>query len=201
MDYLRSIHRVMNRYRVVARRSRSATAIFSSVIAEMDLGTITNASVGVVLGRVKGVDGVGYGRREESDVRILYTDYQVGVEQPIIFNPSFSFDRITVRNLGGTDHGFTLEAPEEPSFALDERVLLFLSKDTGGLFSLDDQAFTVNGGFQGKYTIIGADGVDRAYKRYDPDGLSLKQLISEIERSYKPNFGAGPKGPARPAST
>jgi hypothetical protein len=199
MDSLRSIHKVLRRHRALDRVSRTTSAVISSVIAEMDLSTISNGSVSVVLGTVKGVDGVGYGRREEGGIRMLYTDYLLSVEQAIIFNPSYSFDGITVRNLGGTDRGFTLEAPEEPSFTPDERVLVFLSKDTGGLFSLDDRAFTVNGGFQGKYTIVRAEGVDRAYRRYDPYGHDLNQLITEIQRIYKPDLGAGPTGPGRPA--
>ena len=155
------------------------------------------------MGTIQDISAVGHAELPASGGPILFTDYVMDVEEHIVFKPQGDFRTLIVRNIGGSDGRFTLEAPEEPSFTLGERVLLFLSKDTGRLFALEDEVFTVDGAFQGKYTIVSVDGVELALRRYDTSGRELGKLRSEILDSYRagsdnPETGKAPAGPGQP---
>jgi hypothetical protein len=73
---------------------------------------------------------------------------------------------LVVRVPGGQVNGRTLEVEDSPNFRQGERVVLFLEKTDGDS--------SVEGGFQGKFTIDDGDRVG---------GVSLEQFIEQIRNA------------------
>jgi hypothetical protein len=152
----------------------------------MDVPTLARNAVSVVLGTVEGVRETGVAELPLVGVPITYTDHTIRVDT--YFGGEFDFPKIAVRTVGGWSDGLAVLAPEEPPFVRGEHVLVFLSKDTGKIFDLPDNGFTVEGLFQGKYTILPDELAVRAY---DNHVVRLPELLSEIRTHVDEPADAG----------
>jgi hypothetical protein len=92
---------------------------------------------------------------------IIYTDTLVEVRER--YKGSLPRDTILVRTLGGETDSLSMSVAEAPRFVPREQVLLFLSKDAGKHFPLDeDYAFVIHGWSRGKYSVSGNDAISAA---------------------------------------
>lgn len=158
-------------------------AVHGAVIG-FDLQALASTAVCIALGRVKAVAvQVLFAKVERLKREILFSDHVVSVDQFLKLPPSYQpLDQLVVRTLGGRTPAASMDAPDEAKFAPQERVLLFLSKDTGGLFDLKPNEFTVLGAFQGKYSVFEIEGKDMAARIDEREPRPLEALTSEIKR-------------------
>ena len=156
-------------------------AVMHSAVRRMSISDLVEGSEAVVLGSVLSVAGLGEARINGLDVTIPFTDVRIAVTEYI--TQKLSFSEIKVRTLGGTTPNTSFEAPEEPSFSAGEEVVLFICKDTGNLFDLPDDTFTVQGLFQGKYSIIRRDRPVIAVGAEGRTALPLEALIEEVQNA------------------
>lgn len=167
-----------------ARPISQGRATMSSAVIARDPASLAKRSISVVLGRVKIVGPTGVVEMKIPGLRlpITYTDCTLKVDRYL--GTRLPFRELVVRSLGGSTPDFSMDAPGEPQFAPDERVLVFLSKDTGNLFELPENGFTVQGAFQGKYTVTLMDEQTEAVvSPYDKRLRPLEDLVQEIAAS------------------
>ncbi len=121
-----------------------------SSLVRMDVDSLIRLSLGAALGVVTESFPPVFAQDEVSQKPLVYTDHEIDVERPFGLKvPS----RIVVRTLGGDTEELSMRVPDAPTFALKEKVIVFLSKDTGRRFELEPEAFTTMGWFQGKLTV------------------------------------------------
>ncbi len=82
---------------------------------------------------------------------------------------------IPVRVLGGTVDGLTMVSSEEPTFAAGEDVYLFLA-------GLEDHAYRLAAGEQGKFRVVGERAVNRAW----PAGVRVADLEAGVREGRWP---------------
>lgn len=147
----------------------------------MSISDLVEQSEAVVRGSVLGVAGVDAVYSAGLDLLIPFTDVRVAVFQ--YFTGTLTFGEIKVRTLGGTTANTSFEAPEEPTFNPGEEVVLFICKDTGNLFDLPEDTFTVQGLFQGKYSVIRQGGPDLAVGSEGRAIVPLGALIDQVRHA------------------
>jgi hypothetical protein len=76
-----------------------------------------------------------------------------------------------------------MDAADEPHFGPGERTLVFLSKDTGNLFALEKNEFTIEGAFQGKFSVVRIKGEEMAVGVTQKTGVKLDALIDVIRKA------------------
>ena len=108
-------------------------------------------------------------------VESIYTDIIISVDK-YLKNPIVS-QEVIVRTIGGTVGKVSMKSDVEARFKPDEKVLLYLSKDTSpNTFS--PEHFWVTGSLQGKFTLTD-DG-----KAIRPDeNTTLDELLSTIKQT------------------
>ncbi|MFZ2500230.1 hypothetical protein [Methanosarcina sp.] len=106
----------------------------------------------------------------------IYTDIIISVDE-YLKNP-LSSKEVIVRTYGGKVGNDSIKFDLEAEFKPDERVLLYLSKDTSPMANDDSKHFFVYGSMQGKFTLTD-DG-----KAIRPDeNTTLEELLSTIKDS------------------
>lgn len=105
---------------------------------------------------------------------LIYTDIVVNVDQ-YLKNP-FSEKEVIVRTIGGNDGYICMSVNYEPSFKMDEKVLLYLREDTyAATRDVGFEHFVVTGGMQGKFT-LNDDGKAVGWS----ETISLNELLETI---------------------
>jgi hypothetical protein len=147
----------------------------------MSIADLVEGSNAVVLGSVLGIAGAGEAAIRDLDFVIPFTDVRVAVQEYL--TRELSFDEVNVRVLGGTTPNGSFEAPEEPSLSPGEEVVLFMCKDTGNLFELPDDTFTVQGLFQGKYSVVRRGEPVLAVGAEGRTAVPLDTLIEQVRQA------------------
>jgi hypothetical protein len=155
-------------------------AILQSAVRRMTLPDLVEASDVVIMGIVRGTAPGGVTHLPGTDFPVPYREIWLKVEQYL--TRRLTFDELKVRMLGGALPDVVVDVPEEPTFGLGEHVLVFLCKDTGNMFELPDDTFTVQGLFQGKYSIIRDQDQDFAVGHEGRTTEPLVDLRREIAR-------------------
>jgi hypothetical protein len=156
-------------------------AVMHSAVLPMSISDLVERSEAVVQGSVLGTAGVDTVYSPGFDLLIPFTDVRVTVHQYL--TGALTFGEIKVRTLGGTTTSASFEAPEEPTFSPGEEVVLFICKDTGNLFDLPEDTFTVQGLFQGKYSVIRRGGPDLAVGIEGRTVVPLDTLIDQVRHA------------------
>jgi len=105
----------------------------------------------------------------------IYTDIIISVDE-YIKNSSSSKD-VTVRVWGGTVGDDTFKVSEEPRLKIGEKVLLYLTKDTGpSTKDIGPEHYRVTGALQGKFTLTDDGKAIRSDKT-----VSQEELLSTIK--------------------
>lgn len=135
----------------------------------------------IVLGKVKSMTSTkipSVVRENEIDI-VTYINIQV--EKYLRNYGGIDSTDITLQTLGGTVGNMTMNVLEAPSFAKNERVLVFLKKNPEGILS-------VYGWAAGKYSVaddgsIGVGERERGYFRdiFGIDRMTLDEIAKEIE--------------------
>lgn len=162
-------------------RSSPGHGIMHSAVRPMTIADLVEGSDAVVLGAVLNIAGVGEARIHDLDFVIPFTDVRIGVEEYL--TGELSFGEVKVRVLGGTTPRASFEVPEEPTFNIGEEVVLFMCKDTGNLFELPDDTFTVQGLFQGKYSVVRRDKPVLAVGAEGRTAVPLDTLIEQVRQA------------------
>jgi hypothetical protein len=144
----------------------------------MSLPDLVEHSETVVIGQVVGLAAVGSGTMPGLDLKVPFTDVRIAVDEYITRDLKMS--EVNVRTLGGIAEDDGFDVPDEPRFTPGERVVVFMSKDTGNLFELPDDTFTVEGLTRGKYSVIHEDNRDVAIAAQDHSTVELKNLLETI---------------------
>jgi hypothetical protein len=147
----------------------------------MTIAELVEGSDAVVLGSVQSIAGVGEAYIKGLDFVIPFTDVRIEIEEYL--TGELSFGEVKVRTLGGTTPNASFDAPEEPTFSIGEEVVLFMCKDTGNLFDLPDDTFTVQGLFQGKYSVIRRDKPVLAVGDEGQTAIPLDTLIEQVRHA------------------
>jgi hypothetical protein len=134
----------------------------ASTFVAMSTSDLVGSSSAVIEGEVFGLKS-----RWTADRRIIVTDAMVRVWDVL---GGKAPEIVQVKTFGGTVNGFTVDAIGFPTFAVGERVLLFLEPDTeAGLLR-------VNGYQQGLYRIVQRpDGIETAVPSVD-HGVQLLSI-------------------------
>lgn len=127
------------------------------LVVDKDIAALTKDSVVIVSGTIKEAlpsqDVV-----DKFGDRIVFTDYVLIVEDIIKGNVG---KEIKIRTIGGSvgegKNKFSIFAEDEPDFIKGEKVLVFLSKNSGGFFDLPADYYSIEGRFQGKYQIVDSE--------------------------------------------
>lgn len=149
------------------------------LLEEESLVSLTKKAQTIVIGVVEEQLPSQESRDQLTGEPIIYSDWVIAVEECL--KSPLAGDRIIVRTLGGTVGQMTMIVDSAPSFAVGERVLLFLSKQTGQYFDLPENHYTVQGWVQGKYTISGMDAFSAASDRSEPLDKLLEQITAAEE--------------------
>ncbi|WP_319506076.1 hypothetical protein [uncultured Methanolobus sp.] len=105
----------------------------------------------------------------------MYTDVVISVEQ-YLQNP-LNNKEVIIRVEGGEDEYTIMDVDYEPSFVLNERVLLYLDEDISPLLKDEGQQhYVVTGLYQGKFTLNGKGMAVRMDKN-----MELEELLKIIE--------------------
>lgn len=159
------------------------SAILAGAVVAMDIRTLSQQAETIALGGVVDRGAVGITEFPPLGRNITYTDYRLAVQRFLKNGLEYGhLKEIIVRVLGGAMEELSVDVLDEPDFFPTEGVLLFLSKDTGGVFELGEDCFTVLGAFQGKYSIILEDG-QLMVTRAGEERFRLEALMSEIQKS------------------
>lgn len=155
--------------------------VMSFLVEEKSISSLSEGSEGIVIGEVKKILPGQKSVDKITGETIVFTDIILSVDKSLkgIFG-----NKITIRLPGGTagegKEKLTVIVEDVPTFAMGEKVLVFLSKSNDGLFDLSDEYYTIEGWFQGKYKIT-SDGKANGVK----GEVSLDQLESEINSALK----------------
>ncbi len=149
------------------------------LVADKDIPALTEDSVAIVSGNVKEILPSRLGIDKFGD-KIVFTDYVITVDNIIKGNID---KEIKIRTIGGSvgegRNKFSVFTEDEPEFNIGERVLVFLSKNSGGFFDLPAGYYAVAGRFQGKYQIA-----DNEAK--NPKGIfKLNEIMNEINSTMR----------------
>jgi len=143
-------------------------------------GRISKSPVRVVTGLLKVAQGFEF----------AFTDHELTVENFLKVQPALQqSNTIVVRTMGGEAPNLSMYVDSEARFSINENVIVFLSQDhERAPFSFVDSpsAFTVVGGFQGKYTITSRSGALFA-KRHDERDEALRKL-DDFEKEIRDNL-------------
>lgn len=164
-----------------ANQTPQGHIIMHSAVRPMSISDLVERSEAVIRGAVSSVAGVGESHVNELNLIIPFTDVRIAVMQYL--TQVLSYGEIKIRTLGGTTENASFEATEEPTFSLGEEVVLFICKDTGNLFDLPDDTYTVQGLFQGKYTVIRRGGLDLAVGAEGRSVVTLDVLIDQVRHA------------------
>ncbi len=135
----------------------AAPAVASTFLA-MDQGSLVAEADAVIQGRVLKVESFW-----EPTGTIIVTEAMVEVEETVVGRTPTV---VRVKTFGGEVNGFYVDAHGFPTFAADERLLLFLEED-------GEDTLRVTGYQQGQYRLVpGKDGAELAVPAVD-EGASL----------------------------
>lgn len=149
------------------------------LMEEEDNIALTKNSAGIVIGDIKDVLPSRLGTDSFGD-RIVFTDYVLLVKDIIKGNVS---NEINIRIIGGSvgegKSKFGVFAEDEPDFVKGEKVMVFLSKNSGGFFDLPADYYAIEGRFQGKYQIVNDEA-------RNPKGVfKLDKIMNEINSTLQ----------------
>ncbi len=162
------------------RRAEYGKAVLESALVSMPPEVLAREADSIVVGTVTAKVETGLVKFPALEGEITYTDHFIQVDHYL--KSPMGQEELLVRTLGGTVEGLSIDAPDEPEFTPGERVVLFLCKDTGELFDLPEEGFTVLGLFQGKYTVIDKGESVWAPHLREPTSLSkLADMIGSAE--------------------
>lgn len=136
---------------------------------------LVNGSDIILIGTVKEILSSKYGNRFSKDIdfgpdHVIYTDIVISVDE-YLKNPSSSKE-VIVRVAGGTIGNDTLIMEDEPSFKTEEKVLLYLTKDTSDATrDIGPDHLVVTGLSQGKFTLTDDGKAVRPGKTVSKDEL------------------------------
>jgi len=152
---------------VLKGRSKPSVVTVGALLIRKDLPTLAKEADTIMIGKV--VADLGSGE-DASETRLskVYTDYQINAEK-FLKNPQASRD-IKVRVAGGKSGDSTVLVEDEAKLTPGERVMLFLSKEKGG-------RFTVTGFAQGEYELKGG----MAKNAQNTSEKDEWRLISEVQ--------------------
>lgn len=146
----------------------AAPAVASTFLA-MDRTSLVREADAVIQGRVLKVESFW-----EPTGTVIVTEAMVQVEEEVVGRTPTV---VRVKTFGGEVNGFFVDAHGFPTFAADERVLLFLEED-------GEDTLRVTGYQQGQYRLVpGADGAELAVPAVD-EGASL--LTADGKRAPAP---------------
>jgi hypothetical protein len=175
------------RSRAPQRQITPNRAVLHSTVVPMGMPELVQHSESVAIGQVLGLAAVGSGRIPGIDLEVPFTDVRIAIDEYITNDLKLS--EINVRTLGGLAENGGVDVPDEPRFSPGERVVVFMSKDTGNLFELPDDTFTVEGLTRGKYSVIHENDRDFAVAAQDHSTIELKSLVKEIhDAKFNLNF-------------
>lgn len=151
--------------------SQPKTITVSGILVTMDVPELTKNSDTIVMGTVKKRLPSRWDRSDPEEP-VIYTDVIIEIEE-YLKNP-LDQREVTIQLLGGKVGNVNMEAMDEATLNLGEKVLLFLKKNKEG-------NFVVLGAMQGKYTIDEATGM--AVNEDTARNLPIKQLKTQIEEA------------------
>lgn len=150
-------------------------------LIRMDIDNLIERSLGAALGTVSISLPAVYTTDGVSERGLVYTDHRINVEKYFgSIEKYFGMEvpsRVVVRTIGGDTEELSMRVPDGPTFTPKERVIVFLSKDTGRRFELAPEVFTTMGWFQGKLTVAGNFVLIPGMRQ----PLPLDELISKLE--------------------
>lgn len=150
---------------LVVAISLVATFSFAAMV-KVELPELTKEAEVIAIGQVVDLNSRWLGKPKTSTI---ITDVTVAVQDVLKGNVRAG-ERLTVKVYGGEIGDIGLRVSEEPQFSGGEEVIIFLNKDTDGLYRPTQL-------FQGKYTIEG--------NNIKENNLVVDEFIKEIERNIK----------------
>lgn len=159
--------------------SKEKTIVTDLLLVEMDVNDLAKESVGVITAKVVNILPSQQTIGSNGENPSIYTDYILLVKESI--KGKFA-KQITLRIPGGTIHKgrwnqLTAEVEDAPKFASGEEVLIFLSDNDGGFFTLPKDHYTIEGWIQGKYSIKNNQAINQTQT------INLQSLIKQINSS------------------
>ena len=134
---------------------KEKTIVTDLLLVEMNINDLTKESVGIITAKVVNILPSQQTIGSNGENPSIYTDYILSIKESI--KGKFT-KQITLRIPGGTINKgrwdqLTAEVEDAPRFVIGEEVLVFLSDNDSGFFTLPKNYYTVEGWFQGKYQI------------------------------------------------
>ncbi len=170
--------------------------IVNGLVAERTMEDIILSSDVIVTGTVSDIldskwSNEGFVRGDNIS-NVLQTDIIVDVDEVLEGEPSG--DSVTVRIDKGEDEDTVVISDGYPDFEIDEKVLLFLSRDDGDV-ATDEDYYVLTGMWQGKFTLPQEDGIQTMSEGEEVytnsrDTLNMAELPGQIDEliAANPNF-------------
>lgn len=141
------------------------------IMIPISVEELTKTSDSIVIGRV-----ISIGTILSTEIPVRYVTIRV---ERYLKN-DLGLDTLEVSVQGGSINNMTVWVEDQPSFEMDERVLLFLSKRGG--------VFYVNGLYQGKYRLENGQAINHDTSRNTSERELLLKIQSALAGAEKPRF-------------